>query len=45
MTKKRRTYHPRVFDGWVIMSDEIERIHRKSSNSSTSMPSPVRCAR
>jgi hypothetical protein len=27
MTKKRRrTYEPRVFDGRIIMSDEIERI-------------------
>ena len=27
-TKKRRTYQPRVFDGRVIISDEIERIQR-----------------
>jgi hypothetical protein len=27
MTKKRRTYEPRVFDGRIIKSDEIERIH------------------
>jgi hypothetical protein len=27
MTKKRRRAHaPRVFDGWIIMSDEIGRI-------------------
>jgi hypothetical protein len=29
MTKKRRTYEPRVFDGRVIMPDEIERIHKE----------------
>jgi hypothetical protein len=29
MTKKRRVYQPRVFDGRVIMSDEIERIHKE----------------
>jgi hypothetical protein len=28
MTKKRR-YQPRVFDGRVIESDEIERIHEE----------------
>jgi hypothetical protein len=27
MKKKRRVYQPRVFDGRVIMPDEIERIH------------------
>ncbi len=27
MTKKRRVYHPRVFDGRIITSEEIERIH------------------
>jgi hypothetical protein len=29
MTKKRRTYQPRVFDGRIIMADEIERIHKE----------------
>jgi hypothetical protein len=29
MTKKRRTYEPRVFDGRIIKSDEIERIHKE----------------
>jgi hypothetical protein len=29
MTKKRRTYQPRVFEGRIIMSDEIERIHKE----------------
>lgn len=29
MTKKRRTYEPRVFDGRVITPDEIERIHKE----------------
>jgi hypothetical protein len=29
MKKKRRTYEPRVFDGRIIMSDEIERIHKE----------------
>jgi hypothetical protein len=29
MTKKRRVYQPRVFEGRVIMSDEIERIHKE----------------
>jgi hypothetical protein len=29
MIKKRRIYEPRVFDGRVIMSDEIERIHNE----------------
>ncbi len=28
MTKKRRTYEPRVFDGRIITSDETERIHK-----------------
>jgi hypothetical protein len=28
MTKKRRTYQPRVFDGRIIMPDEIERMHK-----------------
>jgi hypothetical protein len=27
--KKRRTYQPRVFEGRVIMPDEIERIHKE----------------
>jgi hypothetical protein len=27
--KRRRTYQPRVFDGRVIMPDEIERIHKE----------------
>jgi hypothetical protein len=27
--KKRRTYQPRVFEGRVIMLDEIERIHKE----------------
>jgi hypothetical protein len=26
MTKKRRVYQPRVFDGRIITSDKIERI-------------------
>jgi hypothetical protein len=29
MTKKRRVYQPRVFDGRVITSDEIKRIHKE----------------
>jgi hypothetical protein len=29
ITKKRRKYEPRVFDGRVIMSDEIERIPKE----------------
>jgi hypothetical protein len=29
MAKKRRVYQPRVFDGRVIMADEIERIHKE----------------
>jgi hypothetical protein len=29
ITKKRRKYEPRVFDGRVIMSDEIERIQKE----------------
>jgi hypothetical protein len=29
MTKKRRTYEPRVFDDRIIMSDEIEHIHKE----------------
>jgi hypothetical protein len=29
MAKKRRTYEPHVFDDRVIMSDEIERIHKE----------------
>jgi hypothetical protein len=29
MSKKRRTYQPRVFDGRVIMPDEIEQIHKE----------------
>jgi hypothetical protein len=29
MAKKRRTYEPRVFDGRIITSDEIERIHKE----------------
>jgi hypothetical protein len=29
MTKKRRAYQPRVFDGRVITSDEIKRIHKE----------------
>jgi hypothetical protein len=28
MAKKRRVYQPRVFDGRIIMPDEIERIPR-----------------
>ena len=27
--KKRPTYQPRVFEGRVIMPDEIERIHKE----------------
>jgi hypothetical protein len=27
--KKRRVYQPRVFDGRIITSDEIERIHKE----------------
>jgi hypothetical protein len=29
MIKKRRKYEPRVFDGRIITSDEIERIHKE----------------
>jgi hypothetical protein len=29
MKKKRRLYQPRVFDGKIITSDEIERIHKE----------------
>jgi hypothetical protein len=29
MSKKRRVYQPRVFDGRIIMPDEIERIHKE----------------
>ena len=29
MTKKRRVYQPRVFDGKIITSDEIEPIHKE----------------
>src|SRR5262245_17508401 len=29
MAKKRRVYQPRVFDGRIITSDEIERIHKE----------------
>ena len=29
MAKKRRNYEPRVFDGRLIMPDEIERIHKE----------------
>jgi hypothetical protein len=29
MKKKRRTYEPRVFDGRIIIPDEIERIHKE----------------
>ena len=29
MDKKRRVYQPRVFDGRIITSDEIERIHKE----------------
>jgi hypothetical protein len=28
MAKKRRVYQPRVFEGRIITSDEIERIHK-----------------
>jgi len=30
MKKKRRLYQPRVFDGKIITSDEIERIQQRS---------------
>jgi len=26
---KRRTYEPRVFDGRIVTSDDIERIHKE----------------
>jgi hypothetical protein len=29
MTKKHRRYEPRVFDGGIIMHDEIERIRKE----------------
>jgi hypothetical protein len=29
MIKRRRVYQPRVFDGRIITSDEIERIHKE----------------
>jgi hypothetical protein len=29
MDKKRRVYQPRIFDGRIITSDEIERIHKE----------------
>jgi hypothetical protein len=29
MAKRRRVYQPRVFDGRIIMPDEIERIHKE----------------
>jgi hypothetical protein len=29
MKKKRRTYEPRVFDGRIIIPDEIARIHKE----------------
>jgi hypothetical protein len=29
MAKKRRVHQPRVFDGRIIESDEIERIHKE----------------
>jgi hypothetical protein len=44
MTKKRRVYQPRVFDGRVIMSDEIERIHKEVLKFEPIDPSPIPCA-
>jgi len=38
---KKRAYQPQVFDGRVIASDEIERIHKEVSNSSASKPFPI----
>jgi hypothetical protein len=29
MSKKRRSYQPRIFEGRIIMADEIERIHKE----------------
>jgi hypothetical protein len=29
MAKRRRVYQPRVFDGRIIMPNEIERIHKE----------------
>jgi hypothetical protein len=44
--KKRRIYYePRVFDGRVIKSDEIERGYtRRCLNSSVSRSCPIQCA-
>ena len=34
MKKNRRAYQPRIFDGRIIMSDEIERTHKEVLSSS-----------
>jgi hypothetical protein len=44
MIKKRRIYEPRVFDGRVIMSDEIERIHKEVLKFERIEASPILCA-
>jgi hypothetical protein len=42
--KRRRTYEPRVFDGRIITSDEIERIHKEVLEfENASKLSPIRC--
>lgn len=44
MAKKRRTYEPRVFDGRVIESDEIERIHQEILTFDSTEVISIRCA-
>jgi hypothetical protein len=43
MTKKKLRYESRVFDGRIIHSAEIERIHKETLDYK-SKPSPSRCA-
>jgi hypothetical protein len=38
MIKKRRTYQPRVFDGRIITSDEIERIATAAVDGASDQP-------
>jgi hypothetical protein len=44
MTKKKRRYESRVFDGRIIHSAEIERIHKEVLDFNASKPSPTPCA-
>jgi hypothetical protein len=42
MAKKRHVYQPRVFDGRIITSDEIERIHKEGLEFERIESSPMR---